>query len=40
MELYQIGQGVVVLQGLIQRHPHAPEARLAKQKLDELGMGR
>ncbi|UCF80161.1 MAG: tol-pal system protein YbgF [Acidobacteriota bacterium] len=40
MELYQIGQGVVVLQSLIQRHPHAPEARLAKQKLDELGMGR
>jgi TolA-binding protein len=40
MELYQIGKGVVVLQGLIQRHPHAPEARLAKQKLDELGMGR
>lgn len=40
LELYRIGQGVVTLQGLIQKYPHSPEAQLAKQKLQELGLSR
>ena len=40
LELNQVGQGVVQLQGLIQKYPLTREARLAKQKLEELGLTR
>jgi tol-pal system protein YbgF len=38
IETYQMAKGVVALQGLIEKYPHSPEAKLAKQKLKEMGL--
>lgn len=38
IESYQMAQGIVRLQGLVEKYPQSSEARLARQKLKEMGL--